>query len=129
MSNAQNRSQVMIEALEGRQFLSASILGPSAVEGHYKGDAIYTGGSKELKLTITSDSESLTVTGLVTKTVTLSSKGFKKLREGSFYLSGEVEGVKFIFEGSVADKGLRISGTFVDTGKLDLSGTFILKKY
>jgi hypothetical protein len=129
MGKAQNRSPAMIEALEGRQFLSTSVLGPSAVEGHYKGDATYAGGAQDLRLTITAKSETLTVLGYGSETVALSSKAFKKLREGSFSWSGTIDGVHLKLSGSVIDKGTRINASFSATGKITGSGTVALKKY
>jgi len=127
MAAARRRSTAVIEALEGRQLLTA-ILGPSAVEGKYVGDAIYSGVTREVKLTLTSTSETLTVVGIGSETISESSKQFKKLREGSFSFSGEAEGVKLSFVGSVTSSGKRISGTFDTTGKETLSGTFALRK-
>jgi hypothetical protein len=127
MIRARRRSTAVIEALEGRQLFTA-ILGPSAVEGKYVGDAVYSGVTREVKLTLTSTSETLTVVGIGSETVSESSKQFKKLREGSFSFSGKDDGVTLNFEGSVADSGKRISGDFDTTGKETLSGTFALRK-
>ena len=128
MIKRDSRPAAMVEALENRQFLSTSVLGPSAVEGSYKGDAIYSGGEKEIKLSVTASSESLTVVGIGSKTLTLSSKAFKKLREGTFAWSGTIDGVTLKLTGSVIDKGLRIDGTFSATGKATGTGTFAVKK-
>jgi hypothetical protein len=127
MAAARRRSTAVIEALEGRQLFTA-ILGPSAVEGVYKGDADYSGVTREIKLTITSTSETLTVVGIGTEKVSESSKLFKKLREGTFSYEGKADGVTLKLNGTVTKSGARISGDFSATGADILSGTFILKK-
>jgi hypothetical protein len=58
----------------------------------------------------------------------LSSKAFKKLREGSFGLDGKVGKVIIDLAGKVTDKGLKISGTYKAIGKTTLTGTFSLTK-
>lgn len=131
MEKLRTGSTVMIEALEGRQLLSTTILGPSAVEGNYKGETI-GGKATELKLTITATSVTLTAVGKGTDTVALTAKQFKKLREGTFAFSGKISKYDVTFDGSVADDGARIAGTFsaivpgdsADNG----SGTFVVKK-
>jgi autotransporter translocation and assembly factor TamB len=140
----------MIEALEGRRFLSATatavssaagiatpalvvkpaILGPSAVEGTYKGSATLSGTGTviPLKLVIRSTSVTLTVTGYGKATVAISAKTLKKIRSGSFDLSVTADGATIRLNGSVVKKGERITGTFGASGSISASGTFLLKK-
>jgi hypothetical protein len=146
MSNAS--PCVVIEALEGRRLLSASlasaaalpehvlpavkaaILGPSAVEGNYKGDAVANGSTvEEIKLKITSTSIELFIVGYGDGTVHISAATLKKLREGTFKLSLTVKQLSVSLSGTVTKAGERISGDFSVSGKATATGTFSLKKY
>jgi hypothetical protein len=124
----------IVESLEARQFLSTTILGPSAVEGTYKGDAVSSSDdhSTELKLTITSTSATLTAVGVGSDKIALTAKQFKKLREGTFVFSGKIGVHVVTFDGSVTDKGERIAGTYTSKGSSNPDqngpGTFVVKK-
>jgi hypothetical protein len=119
----------MIEALEGRQLLSSSLLAPSAVEGIYKGDIAVNQIVLPIKAVVTSTKITLTVTGEGTTSIALSAKQFKKLRAGTFDFAGTVKNVKGTLLGSVTSAGKRIAGSFSGTYKTTTeAGTFILKK-
>jgi hypothetical protein len=139
---------VMIESLEDRRLFSGTvvtaslgaivspaavvkpaILGPSAVEGTYRGTATDGSHTLVLKLVVTSTRETLTITGAGTRALTLSASAFKKLRNGSFSFDGKVGSVTAKLSGKVTDSGLRISGsgTLSDSNGT-ASGTFSLKK-
>ena len=127
MSASRKSSPVFIESLENRQLMS-TVLAPSAVEGTYAGTASY-GSTVEVKIAITSTKETLTVVGIGTIRTSISSKTFKKLREGHFSFDGTFAGKeKLVLTGTVTSKGARISGEFVGSGKESLTGTFIVKK-
>ena len=143
------RSHPLLETLESRQLFSSSVapfaspaaisaispavklkLGPSAVEGTYKGDTQgSTGAIYEIKVVISATSVKLTVEGLGTYVAGITSKQLLKIREGTFDIAFKyVSGTKgtATFTGKVKDSGLKITGGYVNSaGK---SGTFILKK-
>jgi hypothetical protein len=128
MSASRKSSPVFIESLENRQLMSTTLLSPSAVEGNYVGTASY-GSTVEVKLAITSTTETLTVVGIGTIRTSISSKAFKKLREGHFSFDGSYAGKEtLVLTGTVTSKGAKISGNFVASGKEALSGTFVVKK-
>jgi len=138
-----------IESLESRQLFNASgagvatpvvvsatspavklKLGPSAVEGTYKGDTQASDGViYEIKVVISATSVKLTVEGLGTYAAKITSKQLLKIREGTFDIDFKyVSGTKgsATFTGTVKDSGLKITGDYLNSaGK---SGTFILKK-
>jgi hypothetical protein len=141
-----------IEILEGRRFFCASvagaaasalettaspqetvkpaIVGPSEVEGTYKGVVDGNDGvDYDIKLVVTSTSARLTVEGFGTYSSGLTSKQFILIRKGTFDvdfsgIDGSKGSVKFT--GVVTDDGLRISGTYLNSA--GRSGTFVLKK-
>ena len=123
-----SRNSVMIESLEDRRLLSAAVLGPSAVEGTYKGSATGDGSSLVLKLVISARKETLTIEGYGSGAVKLSASAFKKLREGKFSYDGKVKSLTVKISGKVTDSGLRISGSGTISSKTTVSGTFLLKK-
>ena len=146
MSNASRT--VMVEALEGRRLLSASVasagtvtehlspavkaalLGPSAVEGNYKGAAVANGTTvEEIKVKITATSIELFIVGYGDGRVHISAATFKKLREGTFKVSVTVKQLHASLSGTVTKAGKRISGDFSVSGKATATGTFLLKKY
>ena len=148
-SSQGSRTQTLVETLEARQLFSVSVptlaspavvsaispavhlrLGPSAVEGTYKGDTQgSTGAIYEIKVVISATSVKLTVEGLGTYAAKITSKQLLKIREGTFDIAFKyVSGTKgdATFTGTVKDSGLKITGDYVNSaGK---SGTFILKK-
>ena len=143
-----NTFHQFVEALERRQFLSASVasavapalvssvapqlvkLGPSKVEGTYKGTITGADGATyETKLVLTATSARLTVEGLGTYASSLSAKQFLKIREGTFSVAFKyVSGLKgsVTLTGKVTDSGLRISGSYVNSASR--TGTFSLKR-
>jgi hypothetical protein len=142
-----SQSNVMIESLEGRRLFSAAvvsaasarvaspaeivkpaILGPSAVEGTYKGTATGDGTVLGLKLVVTAKVATLTIEGYGSDAVALSASAFKKLRDGTFSYDGKIKGYTVKLSGKVTDSGLRISGTGSVTGSSTISGVFSLKK-
>ena len=146
-------SHPLVEMLEGRQLYSvsassailpastpsltpqikaatASILGPSAVEGTYKGTSNgFDGVIYIIKLVLTSNSARLTFEGLGTYASPITAKQFKLVREGTFAVEfvaiGGAKG-SVAFAGGVKDRGLKITGDYTNSAKK--SGTFILKK-
>jgi hypothetical protein len=144
-----NRTQPLVEKLEARQLFSASgaifspptivsaispevklKLGPSAVEGTYKGESTgFNGVSYVIKLVLTSTSARLTFEGLGTYAAPINAKQFKSIREGTFAVEfvgvGGAKG-SVAFVGGVKDSGLKITGDYTNSAKR--SGTFILKK-
>ena len=127
------RRAPFVESLENRRFLSATvhpaILGPSAVEGNYVGTASYEGMTKEIKLSITSTSVTLTVVGVGSKTVKLTTKEFNAIRKGSIDESGNYDGYSYTVDGAFNSTGTRIDGTAtVGTGSMAITGTAALRK-
>jgi hypothetical protein len=146
-------SHPFVEMLEGRQLHSVSassailhastpslapqikaarvsILGPSAVEGTYKGASDgFNGVMYEIKLVLKSNSARLTFEGLGTYAAPINAKQFKSIREGTFAVEfvgiGGAKG-SVAFAGGVKDSGLKITGDYTNSAKR--SGTFILKK-
>jgi hypothetical protein len=151
-------SNPSIEFLESRQFLcgsavagttaapvaasesilriasvTAKILGPSAVEGNYHGDAyLSVGGSTTtvpLKVTITSTSITLRATGYGKVSHALTAKQFIELRKGNFKLDATIDGDALTFTGTVTNAGDRIAGSFsAGTDTTKITGTFVVKK-
>ena len=123
----------LIESLESRRFLSATvhpaILGPSAVEGNYVGTATADGITKEVKLTITATKATLTVVGVGTKSVSLTSKEFNAIRKGSIDESGTYDGYKITVDGTFNSTGTKITGTAsVESGVMTIDGSAVLRK-
>jgi hypothetical protein len=145
---ARDLSHHFVEILETRRFLSASPavtlkpaaetiaaavvtkLGPSAVEGTYKGVTVGSdGASYEIKVVIIATSVKLTVEGLGTYAQSLTAAEFVKIRKETFDLDFKyVSGVKgsVAFTGKVKDGGLKITGTYVNSA--GRAGTFTVKK-
>jgi len=142
-------SHQFVEILETRRFLSVSPaltlkpagetiapavvtkLGPSAVEGTYKGLAQDTsdGASYEIKVVISATEVKLTVEGVGEYAASITSTQFLKIREETFDVNFKyVSGLKGTasFTGKVKDSGLKIMGSF--TNSAGKSGTFIVKK-
>jgi hypothetical protein len=145
---ARDLSHQFVEILETRRFLSVSPtvtlnpaqtiapavvtkLGPSAVEGTYKGLVQDTtdGASYEIKVVISATEVKLTVEGVGQYAASLTSAQFLKIREETFDVNFKyVSGLKGTasFTGKVKDSGLKITGTYVNSaGRV---GTFVIKK-
>ena len=146
---ARDLSHPFVEFLETRRFLSVSPtvtlkpaaetiipavvtkLGPSAVEGTYKGlvDDTTNNATYEIKIVLSATEVKLTVEGVGTYAASISSKEFLKIREETFDLDFKyVSGLKGTasFTGKVKDSGLKITGTY--TNSASRNGTFVLKK-
>ncbi len=119
---------VGIEPLESRRLMSGSILGPSAVEGKWKGDVTESSGSVvEARIVVTATKAELIIGSDETLTASLTSAHFKAIREGTFDVKFIVGKDYVTVTGKVKDAGLKISGDYtLSTGA---SGTFLVKKY
>ena len=123
-----SNQSVMLEALEGRRLMSAT-LAPSAVEGNYSGTATDTAGSTiALKLTVSATKETLTIVGYGSESVSLSASAFKKLRQGTFSYSGKIKAITVNISGKVKEGGKELTGSGKLKGKTTVSGTFVLTK-
>jgi hypothetical protein len=119
-----------VKTAETSEKVAPAILGPSAVEGTYKGVASGNdGASYEIKLVITPTSAKLTVEGLGEYTSSLTTKQFKLIREEGLFtvdykgIHGAAGSVSLT--GAVKDSGLRITGTYANSA--GQTGTFSLK--
>ena len=132
MRDSRNSMPALIESLEYRQLLSATLFKPGQVEGTYKGDSVSSddGTRTVVKVTITSTSETIDVTGIGSRKVTLTAQQFKKLREGEFAFSGKVGAYSFEIEGSFTHHAVHITGAYSDKipGHGNGGGTFSLTK-
>jgi hypothetical protein len=113
--------------------VAPKILGPSAVEGTYHGDAsIDDAGSTttlQIKIIITPTSITLYATGYGKKTVALTTKEFNAIRKGTFNLSTTIDHEPLSFTGAITDSGDRIAGSFsAGSGSSAITGSFVLKK-
>ena len=118
----------LVEPLEARSLCSASPLSPSAVEGTFRGDLAYNGITRDLKLSVSSSSGTLTVVGIGSKTISLSPLQFHRLRDGNFTYTGKIDGETLSFSGSLSSTGDLITGAFTGSGRIAIDGTFSLTK-
>jgi hypothetical protein len=125
MAARRNHSGSIFERLEDRQLFSA-ILGPSAVEGDYKGVVTAKSGQTvEVKLILTSTSAEAEYGDKKDK-IGLTAKEFEEIRKGTFDYTFTVSGTTVTLDGTVTDSGKRISGS-AKAGST--TGTFVLEKY
>lgn len=114
------------ESILPAETVRAAILGPSAVEGRWKGDVTESGTVVEVKIVVTSTKAELII-GSDELTASLSSAHVVQIRKGTFDVKFTAGSASVDVIGTVTDSGLRISGSYsVTTG---VSGTFIVKKY
>jgi len=108
--------------------IKPAILGPSAVEGRYKGDITEKDGTViEVKIVLTSTRAELIISDGGTLVASLTSAHFISIRKGTFDVKF-VSGSKYVsVVGVVGTSGLKIAGTYTTNFAGD--GTFALKKY
>ena len=128
MSETSDFTPACIEALEARSLRSASPLSPSAVEGTYRGELSYGGTTRELKLSVSSTSETLTVVGIGAEKIALSPHQFHRLLDGSFTYNGKIAGESLSLTGSLSSSNGLITGTVTGSGRVVIEGTFSLEK-
>jgi hypothetical protein len=151
-NNAKIGQAVLMERLEGRQFMSvsvpgqaslshalapavtvkAAILRPSQVEGSYRGKVTVSAGglseSVKFEYTVTSDSVTIGVIGYGSYTFPISSSQLHKLRDGSFNETRTVDGETGHVAWTVSDSGKKCVGSFSVAGVISFVGSFSVAK-
>jgi hypothetical protein len=116
------------ESILPAETIKPAILGPSAVEGRWKGDVTDSAGTViEVKIVVTSTRAELILSDGGTLVASLTSAHFVAIRKGTFDVKF-ISGSKYVsVVGTVGKSGLKIAGTY--STNFAGSGTFAVKKY